>query len=270
MSRFGLLVAVFLMGCSLASTSLARTPVLYIVGDSTVESRDGAGSDDQQGWGGKIDKYFSSKINVENHAIGGRSSRSFRNEGRWQAILDELEAGDFVLIQFGHNDGGGLSKDNGRTALKGMGDETRDVTHEETGETEAVHTFGWYMKAYVREAREKGATVVVCSLVPRNKWNDKGKVGRASNDYGLWAKEAAKEEQGWFIDLNAIVADQYDKVGDVEEVHDLYFADEHTHTNRKGAELNAECLIAGLRGQRNCPLYKYLNNKGMKIKPYRD
>jgi hypothetical protein len=126
------------------------------------------------------------------------------------------------------------------------------------------------MKQYVREAQEKGATVIVCSLVPRCIWADNGKVGRSDNDYGGWAKEAAKEEKAWFIDLNEIVAERYDDIGDEEEVRELFFADHHTHTNRKGAELNAECVIAGLRGQRNGPLNKFLNSKGLKISPYRD
>ncbi len=270
MLRIQLWCAVLGLMASIISPASARTPVLYIVGDSTVESRDGAGLDDQQGWGGKIDKFFSSRIKVENHAIGGRSSRSFRNEGRWQTILDELEEGDFVLIQFGHNDGGSLSTDNGRTSLKGMGDETEEVTNKENGQTETVHTYGWYMQQYVKEAKEKGATVIVCSLVPRCLWGDNGKCGRSDKDYGGWAKKAAAEEDAWFIDLNEIAAEQYDHFGGEEAVREEYFADHHTHTNRKGAELNAECVIAGLRGQRNCPLNKYLNSKGEKIKPYRD
>lgn len=264
-------MTVIFLAVSVAIPSKARTPVLYIVGDSTVESREGADADAQQGWGGKIDKYFhSGKLKIENHAIGGRSSRSFRREGRWQAILDVLKPGDFVLIQFGHNDGGSLSNDNGRTSLKGMGDETREVTNEESGETETVHTFGWYMKKYVSEARDKGATVIVCSLVPRCLWSENGKCGRANQGYGGWAKEAAEEQKAWFIDLNEIVAKCYDRIGDEEKVRKLYFSDHHTHTNRKGAALNAECVVAGLRGLRNCPLYKYLNSKGLKVRACRD
>lgn len=268
MSRVGIFLAVALPLFSLVATSFAKWPTLYIVGDSTVESRTNADADAQQGWGGHIDDYFKN-IKVENHAIGGRSIRSFRNEGRWQAILDELEKGDFVLIQFGHNDGGSLSKDNGRTSLKGMGDETREVTGDD-GKTETVHTFGWYMQQYIREARKKGATVIVCSLVPRCLWSDNGKCGRADKDYGGWAREAAKKERAWFIDLNEIVAERYDKVGDEEEVRNMYFADHHTHTNRSGAELNAECVIAGLRGQSNCPLNKYLNSKALKIRAFHE
>lgn len=256
---------------ALVSVASADTPVLYIIGDSTVETRKGAGSAEQQGWGGQLDQYFhSGKLKIENRAIGGRSSRSFRREGRWKEIIDVLKPGDFVLLQFGHNDGGSLSKDNGRTSLKGMGNESEEVRNAESDETETVHTYGWYMKQYVREAKEQGASVIVCSLVPRCLWADNGKVGRSDRDYGGWARAAARAEKAWFIDLNEIVAERYDAVGNEEKVRKLYFADHHTHTNLKGAELNAQCVVAGLRGQPDCPLNKFLNNKGLTVRPYRN
>ena len=263
------IVSFLMVAC--AAVSFAETPTLYIIGDSTVESREGADADAQQGWGGKIDRYFKgSKVEIQNRAIGGRSSRSFRREGRWQKVLDLIKPGDFVMIQFGHNDGGGLSKDNGRTSLKGMGDETQDVTAED-GTTETVHTYGWYMKQYIREAKEKGATVIVCSPVPRCIWDEKtGKCGRGDKGYGGWSRQAAKDEDAWFINLDEIVAQLYDKVGDEEEVREMYFADHHTHTNRKGAEANARCVISGLRGLRNCPLYNCMNSKGLKVPAYRE
>ena len=77
-------------------------PSLFLVGDSTVKN----GTKGQMGWGEQIGKYFDpAKITVKNHAIGGRSSRSFQAEGRWDKVLAELQPGDFLLIQFGHNDG---------------------------------------------------------------------------------------------------------------------------------------------------------------------
>ena len=80
-------------------------PTLFIVGDSTVKNS----TKGQQGWGDPLIKLFDpAKIKVENHAIGGRSSRTFQNEGRWDRILAAARAGDFVLVQMGHNDGGSL------------------------------------------------------------------------------------------------------------------------------------------------------------------
>ena len=262
---------VFLLFSVFISAAFAETPVLYLIGDSTVESRESASADQQQGWGGKIDRYFtSSKVTVENHALGGTSSRTFRRDGHWQKVLDKIKSGDFVMMQFGHNDGGGLNRNKWKASIKGMGDETEEVKFEEEGKTETVHSYGWYMKQYIREAKEKGATVIVCSPVPRCIWGDNGKCGRDDKGYGGWSRQAAKDEGVWFINLNEIVAQHYDKVGDRDEVHDMYFADEHTHTNRRGAEQNAACVISGLRGLRNCPLYNCMNSKALKIRAYQE
>src|SRR6218665_3021381 len=82
-----------------------QKPTLYIIGDSTVKNGDGSGKNGQMGWGTLIDAYFdTNKISIRNHAIGGRSSRTFITEGRWDKILATLQKGDYVIMQFGHND----------------------------------------------------------------------------------------------------------------------------------------------------------------------
>lgn len=137
-----------------------RKPTLFIIGDSTVNNS-GHGL---QGWGTPIAYFFdTNKINVANHAIGGRSSRSFLTEGRLDKVMSGLKPGDFVLMQLGHNDGGSFSDGRDRTSLKGVGDETRAVTNS-TGKVETVHTYGWYMRKYVTDTKARGAT----RLPPRN------------------------------------------------------------------------------------------------------
>ncbi len=98
-------------------------------------------------------------------------------------------------MQFGHNDGGPLDSGRGRASLKGTGEETQEVTDAKTGKKVLVHTYGWYMRKYVADARAKGATAVVLSPIPRNIWKN-DRVERASNNYGKWAAEAAKAEGG--------------------------------------------------------------------------
>src|SRR5688500_7180350 len=84
-------------------------PVLYIIGDSTVRNGDGSGRNGQWGWGSFLSQYFdTTKISVQNHALGGRSSRTFITEGRWEKIHAALKEGDYVIMQFGHNDAGAL------------------------------------------------------------------------------------------------------------------------------------------------------------------
>ena len=235
-------------------------PTLFLVGDSTVK----VGTKGQRGWGEELGAFFDlKKLNVVNRAIGGRSSRTFQTEGRWDQVLAELKPGDFVLIQFGHNDGGSVAQgDRPRASLKGIGDETQEVTVEMTGKQEVVHTFGWYMRKYVTDAKAKGATPIVCSLVPRKIWKD-GKVVRASGDYGAWAAEAARVAGGGFVNLNEIIARRYEELGPAK-VEPL-FSDAHTHTTPAGAELNASCVVAGLKGLKDCPLVRYLSPKAAEV-----
>src|SRR5678816_3801573 len=128
-----------------AGAGTDQRPTLFLVGDSTVKNS----TPGQVGWGSEIDKYFdTTKINVVNRAIGGRSSRSFQAEGRWDLVLAELKPGDFLLIQFGHDDGakpGDPKQDpRNRGSLRGTGDETVEIDNPQTGKKETVHTFGWY------------------------------------------------------------------------------------------------------------------------------
>ncbi|HET7625884.1 MAG TPA: rhamnogalacturonan acetylesterase [Verrucomicrobiae bacterium] len=247
-----------------AGVANTKLPTLFIVGDSTVRN----GTRGMRGWGEVIAPYFDrTKINVVNRAIGGRSSRTFQTEGRWNKVLAEMKPGDFVLIQFGHNDGGEIAKGSRpRASLKGIGDESREVTIESTGKKEVVHTFGWYMRKYASDAKAKGATPIICSLVPRKIWKD-GKIVRASETYGKWAAEAARAEDALFVDLNEIIARQYDNLG-AEKVEPL-FADEHTHTTQAGAELSAACVISGLKGLEKNPLAPYFSEKADSVAPFK-
>ncbi len=230
-----------------------RRPHLDLIGDSTVRNR----TRGQQGWGDPFVNLFDpSRIQVENRALGGRSSRTYLTEGLWERVRDDLEPGDFVLIQFGHNDGGPLDRGRARASLKGNGDETRVVTNQATGKTETVHTYGWYIRKYVADAREKGATPIVLSPVPRNIWKD-GRVARASGDYGRWAAQAAEQAGARFIDLNELVARQYEAAGP-EHVKEQYFGNDHTHTTAAGERLTAGIVAEAIRSLDDCPLRNVL------------
>jgi len=252
---------------ALSSTVVAQTqpagdqrrPTLFLVGDSTVKN----GTKGQEGWGSQIEKYFdTTRINVVNRAIGGRSSRSFQTEGRWNKVLAELQPGDFLLIQFGHNDGSNPKNDpKNRGSLRGGGDETVEVDNSAMpGGKETVHTFGWYMRKYAADARAKGATPIICSLVPRNDWKD-GKVLRGSESYAKWAREAAEAEHVLFIDLNDLIARRYETLGEAKVKG--FFPDEHTHTNAAGADVNAQCVVEGISGLKENKLAQYLLEKSI-------
>jgi peptidoglycan/xylan/chitin deacetylase (PgdA/CDA1 family)/lysophospholipase L1-like esterase len=224
-----------------APQAKSRLPTMFIIGDSTVNNHTAG----LMGWGDPIASFFDkTKITVDNRARGGRSSRTFYTEGLWDQVLATLQPGDFVLMQFGHNDGGPLTEGRARASLKGSGDETQEVTMATTGKKEVVHTYGWYLRQYIAGAKSKGATPIVLSPIPRNIWKD-GTVIRAARDYGKWAAEAATAEDVSFIDLNEIIAKHYEDLG-AAQVHTLYFAEDHTHTTAAGAELNAASVVEGL------------------------
>jgi hypothetical protein len=94
----------------------------------------------------------------------------------------------------------------------------------------------------------------VCSLIPRKIWKD-GKIVRNSADYGKWAADVAASEKAPLVDLNNIIADRYDAMGEAKV--EAMFADPHTHTSRPGAELNAQCVIAGLKALKSDPLSRF-------------
>jgi lysophospholipase L1-like esterase len=235
-------------------------PTLFLIGDSTVRNGRGDGANGQWGWGEPLVDFFdAAKINVVNRAVGGLSSRTYLTAGHWDRVLAMLKPGDFVMMQFGHNDSGPLDDAaRARGTLKGTGEETREIDNPITKQHEVVHSYGWYLKRFIADARAKGATPIVCTLIPRKIWKD-GKIARNSQDYAGWAAEVAASEHVALIDLNEIVAQRYDELGP-DKVEPL-FGDPHTHTSRAGAELNAECVIAGLKKLPDDPLAKYFSTK---------
>src|SRR5260370_13041253 len=230
-----------------------QLPTLFVIGDST------ASNSDHRGWGDPLADYFDlTKINVGNRARGGRSSRTFVTEGLWESVRNELKPGDFVLIQFGHNDRGPPDKEKARGSLAGTGEESQEFTMP-NGNQEVVHTFGWYMRKFITETKVKGATPIVFSLTVRNIWKD-GKVERGPGHFGEWSAEVAKETAVTFVDLTAAIADEYEKMG--QEKVSALFPQDHTHTSAAGADLNASLVVAGIKGIPNCPLVNYLSAKG--------
>ena len=223
-----------------------KLPTLFLIGDSTVRNGRGDGGNGQWGWGEPLaERFDAAKVNVVNRAVGGLSSRTYLTQGHWNRVLAMLKPGDIVLMQFGHNDNGPLDDTSrARGTLKGAGEETREIDNPITHRHEVVHTYGWYLRRFITDARAKGAIPIVCSLVPRKTWKD-GKIVRNSDSYQKWAAEVAAQEHTGYIDLNETIAARYDALGP-EKVEPL-FGDEHTHTSRSGAELNADCVIDGLK-----------------------
>lgn len=235
---------------------IQNKPVLYIIGDSTVQNGSGKGADSLWGWGSFMNLYFNTdKIEIQNHAKGGRSSRTFITEGRWDSIMKTMKKGDYVLMQFGHNDGGELADTlRARGTIKGIGNESKDIYNPIRKVNETVYTYGHYMRKYANEAKAKGAIPIIVSPVPRFKFDDKNKINK--DQYGVWAQEVAKQTGVYFLDLNTMVIEKYEKLG--SEKVKAFFPKDHTHTNEAGATLNAELVTKGIKDLKGCQLKKYI------------
>ncbi|WP_255493375.1 rhamnogalacturonan acetylesterase [Dysgonomonas sp. HDW5B] len=228
------------------------------MGDSTVKNGKGNGDNDQWGWGSFFEQFFdTTKVSVENHALGGRSSRTFFTEGLWDKVLPGIQTGDYLFIQFGHNDGGPLNTGRARASLKSIGNESETVIMERNGGPETVYTFGHYLRVYIRQAKAKGAYPVVLSPTPSNQWTD-GKMNRMTETYTKWAKEVAAQENVPFIDLNDLTAQKCDALGQVK-VKELY--KDNVHTTRDGALMNGQSVIEGLVALPDFGLQKYIIRK---------
>jgi len=232
-------------------------PVFYIIGDSTVRNGSGTGADKLWGWGSFMAEVFdTTKIGVSNQAIGGRSSRTFITEGRWDKIMATLKKGDYVIMQFGHNDGGPLDDTaRARGSIRGIGEESKEIYNPIMKKQETVYTYGYYMRKYIRDTKAKGAIPIVCSPIPRNDWKE-GKVIRSTDSYSKWAKEVAEQEKAYFIDLNDLVSLKYEAMG--PDAVKPFFPGDHTHTNMDGAKVNRDIVISELKRINPGKVKKYL------------
>jgi pectinesterase len=135
----------------LTSFDKDHVTTIFVIGDSTAANKDISGGKQERGWAMALQSYFDDNIRVDNHALNGRSSLSFFKEGRWQKVLEKIRPGDYVIIQFGHND-----------------EKAGEKRHTDPGST-----FDYMLARYVRETREHGGTPVLMSCVVRRNFAQK-------------------------------------------------------------------------------------------------
>lgn len=176
---------------------------------------------------------------VSNEAIAGRSARSYTREGRFAAIADEVQSGDWVIIEFGHNDGGSLTPtDNGRTDCSGTGDETCSTTYD--GVAETVLTFPAYLENAANTFTALGANVLISSQTPNNPW-ETGSYVYSPSRFVEYAQLAAETAGVSYVDHGAYVAAMFETLG--ADVVDAYFPIDHTHTSPAGALVVAQAFF---------------------------
>lgn len=213
-----------------------------------------------QGWGHYLQ--YSLSVPVVNKAVASCSARSYTVEGRFQAIADLLVAGDFVVIEFGHNDGGSLTpNDNGRTDCPGAGSETCASTYD--NEAVTVLTYPAYITNAGKLFAAKGAKVVVSSPTPNNPWEN-GTFLYTPSRFTTYSSASATAigAAAAFVDHGQYVANIFQALG--ATVVDAYYPNDHTHTSPVGADTAAKAFVKGLKCGGSA-LSSYLKNSTSSI-----
>lgn len=254
-----------LMTClmlALLMTSSNKVTTIFVIGDSTAAEKKNPQTNPERGWGMVLQGCFDDRILVDNHAVNGRSSKSFIDEGRWKAVLDKIKPGDYVFIQFGHND------------------EKPDPKRH----TDAATTFADNLRRYVRETREKGGIPVLFNAVARRCWfvekdknDDDEKLRNTTFDaeetvnsdtlvdthgaYTVVPRQIAKEMNVTFVDATQLTHDIESKMGVVgsRKLHMWFRPGEiasipkgrkdNTHYNVYGAHIVANALADAIGEQ---------------------
>lgn len=210
---------------------------VFLVGDSTVQSYD-ENSKPLAGWGQFIQNYFTDEVQFKNHAIGGRSSKSFVVEGRLDRVLSELRKNDFLFIQMGHND---------------------STKSKPERYTEPQKEYKQYLKLYIDGAIERKAIPVLITPVGTLKYEN-NKFLKDFPDYCNSMKELAKREGVKLIDLMEMSVEYYSSLG-YEEAYQMFMVShngtDHVHFTEKGAEAIARLVSVGVKGL-NIEISKYV------------
>jgi lysophospholipase L1-like esterase len=206
---------------------------LFLVGDSTMADKPLIPANPERGWGQMLPLYFKPEVRVENHAVNGRSSKSFLDEGRWQEVLQHVKPGDYVLIQFGHNDS-----------------KTDAARH-----TDPFGSYRQNLERFVRETREHHATPILATPVARWAFDKDGQPRQTHGDYPQAMRQVATNQQVTLLDLTRRSGELLARLGP-ELSHKLYDAlapgeyekypdgrKDNTHFNALGATRMSDLAV---------------------------
>lgn len=239
--------------CLIQLTISAIPKKIFIAGDSTADGN-GANNGKTKGWGKYLGDYLG--VTVYNHAVSGQSARTYYRDGGWKNLIKDVSKGDYVFIQFGHNDVGGPNN-NPKGSAGGTGDETVKVKL--NGVEEVVHTFPWYIRYFANQVLQKGATPLVLSLTPNFSFTN-GKVPEPSRFAG-YMKLVSDELKIPFIDHYNYIARNWEKLGEAYIKKNNWFPTDYKHTSPEAADFNAKMIISGIKCQKIQDLVAILNSK---------
>lgn len=228
--------------------SKAQQITVYTIGDSTMANKPNPEENPERGWGQMLQPFFTSEVFIDNRAVNGRSSRSFRDLKHWEAVYNQIKPGDYVFIQFGHNDG------------------------KETDSTRYTNPHSSYrhnLIQYINETRGKGATPVLFTSIARRKFNEQGVLLDSHGAYTLETRLVAQELNVIWIDLQyytEILEESYGVEGSKKlhlhyEPGEISFYPEgkqdNTHLSVIGATEIATIVVEELK-KTDLPLVNYI------------
>lgn len=225
--------SIFLLSFALAEKKKIK---IFLAGDSTIAIKD-TKAFPETGWGMPFVQFWDSTVTVVNKAKNGRSTKTFLSEGLWKSIMNEAKEGDYVIIQFGHND--------------------ESIEKKERYST--PDTFKMNLHRFIKETKEKKVTPILLTPVSRRKFDKDGKAVATHEQYSALVREVAKETGVLFIDLDEKSKALYQQFG--PEHSKLLFLqlqpgehpnypegkNDNTHFNELGARLIAQLVLAEIK-----------------------
>lgn len=225
-----------------------QQPTLFLIGDSTMADKSNPEKNPERGWGQMLSLFFDEEVTVRNFAVSGRSSKSFIGEGKWDSVKSLITTGDYVFIQFGHND-----------------QKYRDSLRF----TNPTTAYRQNLERYVEETRDLGATPVLLTSIVRRNFNEFGVMIDTHGLYPLIVRQVAKEKEVAFIDLQSMTEELVLNMGP-ERSKDLYLwvepgeyeifsegMEDNTHLSVYGATEFARLAATGLR-ETDLDIVRYL------------
>lgn len=215
-----------------------KKPTLFLIGDSTMANKDKPDKNPEHGWGQVLPQFLTTEIELQNHAMNGRSSKSFRTEGRWDKVEKQLKKGDFVVIQFGHND---------------------QKVKDSTKFTNPYTQYRANLERYVNETRAKGATPILMTSIVRRDFTENGVLVDTHGNYPLVVRLVADDMEVPFVDMQ-LLTEQMEIAAGPEKSKLLYLhfkegeveyypkgKEDNTHLSKLGAETVAKLALKALK-----------------------
>ncbi len=232
----------------LSFTVEEKRPVhIFMIGDSTMANKKPSALP-ETGWGQVLPEFFNmDSVVIDNHAVNGRSSKSFLGENRWEPVISQVQPGDYVIIQFGHN----------------------DQKPDEERHTDPFTTYTDNLLKYINETREKGGIPIICTSIVRRHFDEEGNLEDSHKDYLKAVRKIAKKEKVLFLDLEAKTREVEEEMGPDESKYLHVFVkpgvypnrpegkEDNTHLSQLGAHTVAKLAVDEMK-KLDIPLVKYL------------